>query len=191
MVNIGFSENGLPHSKLASRNAPQWYPTHSVHIMWGAEAVSRMVSCLEYPPNGTLQKKNNSYKNPFATEISLYRTSEGGMARMARSADTIGIGYGGETGRVRGTKGSFYDKYEGIEKNLPDLTRPALPPGLAPGGHGGAHGHLTNEFVTAILDDRKPRIDIAMALNLTVGGIVAHQSALRNGEWLKIPQFKF
>ncbi len=28
-----------------------------------------------------------------------------------------------------------------------------------------------------------------MALNLTVAGIVAHQSALKGGELLKIPQF--
>ena len=46
-----------------------------------------------------------------------------------------------------------------------------------------------NEFVTAILEDRKPLVDIAMALNLTVPGIVAHQSALKNGERMKVPQF--
>jgi hypothetical protein len=48
-----------------------------------------------------------------------------------------------------------------------------------------------DEFVTAILQDRKPLIDIAMALNLTVPGVVAHSSALKNGEWMKIPQYKF
>jgi hypothetical protein len=41
----------------------------------------------------------------------------------------------------------------------------------------------------AILQDRKPLVDIAMALNMTVGGIVAHQSAMQEGAWLKIPQF--
>ena len=46
-----------------------------------------------------------------------------------------------------------------------------------------------DEFVTAILEDRKPLVDIVMALNLTVSGIVAHQSALKNGELMKIPQF--
>jgi hypothetical protein len=29
-----------------------------------------------------------------------------------------------------------------------------------------------------------------MALNLTVAGIVAHKSALKNGELMKIPQYK-
>ena len=79
--------------------------------------------------------------------------------------------------------------YAGEEKKLPDLDCPPLPPGVAPGGHGGSHGHLMNEFVTAILEDRKPLVDIALALNMTVAGIVAHQSALKGGELLKIPQF--
>ena len=47
-----------------------------------------------------------------------------------------------------------------------------------------------NEFVSAILQDRKPLVDVAMALNLTVAGIVAHKSAMKDGELLKIPQFK-
>ena len=92
-------------------------------------------------------------------------------------------------GRVRGQKGSFYGKYEGIEKSLPNLKRPSLPPGVAPGGHGGSHGYLMNEFVTSILKDHSPLIDIKQALNMTVAGIVAHQSAIKDGELLKIPQF--
>jgi hypothetical protein len=47
-----------------------------------------------------------------------------------------------------------------------------------------------NEFVAAILQNRTPLVDVAMALNLTIPGIVAHQSALKNGELLKIPQYK-
>jgi hypothetical protein len=48
-----------------------------------------------------------------------------------------------------------------------------------------------NEFVSAILEDRDPLVDIAQALSMTVGGIVAHQSALKNGELLKIPQYSW
>ena len=46
-----------------------------------------------------------------------------------------------------------------------------------------------SEFVDAILRDRKPRVDVAQALNMTVAGIVAHQSALKGGELMKIPQY--
>ena len=59
-----------------------------------------------------------------------------------------------------------------------------------PGGHGGSHGCLMNEFVMAILEDRQPLVDIAQSLNMTVAGIVSHQSALKDGELMKIPQFK-
>lgn len=47
-----------------------------------------------------------------------------------------------------------------------------------------------DEFVTAILQDRKPLVDVAQALNMTVAGIVAHQSALNDGALMKIPQYK-
>jgi hypothetical protein len=134
-------------------------------------------------------REPNNYNNLFSTEVGLFRTSEGGMARMTKSMDTAG--HGAENGRVRGTKGSYYDKYQGLEEILPDTERPPLPPGVEAGGHGGSHGRLMDEFVTAILTDRKPLVDVAMALNMTVGGIVAHQSALKNGEWIKIPQFTF
>jgi hypothetical protein len=149
------------------------------------------VACMAMPSILThLQPQNNRYQNPFGTEIALLRTSEGGMARMAVSWDAQGPG--AEAGRVRGQCGAMWDAaYTGLEKNLPELDRPPLPPTVAPGGHGGSHGHLTEEFVRAILADRKPLVDIALALSLTVAGIVAHQSALKGGESLKIPQFTY
>jgi predicted dehydrogenase len=169
---------------------PQWYPTHSnAYYICVTGGRFTEVSC-----QGTrsiihhLRPENNIYKNHFGTEIALFRTVEGGTSRMGVSWDTPG--YGGEMGRVRGEKGCYYGKYEGSEKSLPALLRPPLPPGVAPGSHGGSHGYLMNEFVTAVLEDRKPLVDIATALNLTVSGIVAHHSALKDGENLKIPQYE-
>ena len=169
---------------------PQIYPTHSnayyICVTGGSFTEVSCQGSTSVVPH--LIAKNNVYKNNFGTEIALFRTSEGGTSRMAVSWDTPGTG--GEMGRVRGEKGSFYGQYEGLEKSLPNPHRPPLPPGVAPGSHGGSHGYLMNEFVTAILQDRKPLVDIAMALNLTVSGIVAHHSALKDGETLKIPQYK-
>ena len=59
-----------------------------------------------------------------------------------------------------------------------------------PGGHGGSHGHLGHEFVMSILENRQPLVDVAWALNVTVPGVVAHQSALKDGELLKIPRYE-
>jgi hypothetical protein len=135
-----------------------------------------------------LQAKNNRFGNPFGTEIALLRTSEGGMARTAVSWEIPGTG--DETGRIWTEKGIFDGFFKGMDgKETPLIKRPPLPPGVEPGGHNGSHGYLTNEFVEAILLDRKPLVDVAQALNLTVPGIVAHQSAMRNGELLKIPQY--
>ncbi len=168
---------------------PQWYPTHSNAYYTGVTGGSfTEVTCLGMPSVlYFLQPDQNRYQNPFGTEIALFRTSEGGMSRMAVSWDTPGAS--GEMGRIRGQKGTYYGKYDGLEANLPTTRRPPLPPGVEAGGHGGSHGHLMNEFVLSILADRKPLVDIAQALNMTVAGIVAHQSALKGGETLKIPQY--
>jgi predicted dehydrogenase len=170
---------------------PQWYPTHSNAYYIGVTGGSfTEVSCLGIPSIiSHLLPANNRYKNPLGTEIALFHTSEGGTARMAVSWDTPGDA--GERGRIRGQLGSFYGKFEGIDKSLPNLIRPPLPPGVPQGGHGGSHGYLMNEFINAILQDRKPLVNIAWALNLTAAGIVAHQSALNDGELIKIPQFSF
>ncbi len=169
---------------------PQWYPTHATAYYVGVTGGSfTEVSCMGIRSTfDYLQPANNRFKNPFGTEVALLRTSDGGTARMAVSWDTPGAG--GETGRIRGQKGSYYGKYEGLEKNLPDIKRPPLPPGVDKGSHGGSHGYLMNEFVTAILENRKPLVDITRALNMTVAGIVAHESAMKGGELKKIPQFK-
>lgn len=170
---------------------PQFYPTHSNAYYTGVTGGSfTEVSCMGIPSKiEHLKPANNVYKNPFGTEIALFRTSEGGMSRMGVSWDSPGNG--GEMGRIRGQTGSFYNnKYDGLAKNIGEFKRPPLPPSVQPGGHGGSHGYLMNEFVLSILQDRTPLVDIAQSLNMTVAGIVAHQSAMKGGELLKIPQFK-
>ncbi|HZM04760.1 MAG TPA: hypothetical protein VFC44_17285, partial [Candidatus Saccharimonadales bacterium] len=147
------------------------------------------VSCLGMPSEiEHLRPENNRFKNGFGTEVALFRTGEGGMSRMSVSWDTPG--HLGEMGRVRGQKGAYYGNFAGIQKVTVETKRPPLPPGVEPGGHGGSHGYLMSEFVASILQNRQPIVNIATALNLTVPGIIAHQSALKDGERLKIPQYK-
>lgn len=170
---------------------PQWYPTHSNAYYMGVTGGSfTEVSCMGMPSSvDHLKAENNGYGNPFGTEVALYRTSEGGMARMAVSWDTPG--QGGERGRIRTQKGTFYETFQSDDKDLvlPPMIRPPLPPGVDAGGHGGSHGYLMSEFVEAILLNRTPLVDVAQSLNMTVSGIVAHRSALRDGELMKIPQY--
>ena len=159
---------------------PQWYPTHSNAYYIGVTGERfTEVSCMgNQSAVPHLQAGNNDYQNPFGSEIALFRTSEGGMSRMAVCWDMPSAH--GEKGRVYGEKN---------DETKIDTNRPPLPPSVDGGGHGGSHGHLMSEFVDAILRDRKPWIDVALALNMTVPGIIAHQSALRDGELMKIPQY--
>jgi predicted dehydrogenase len=172
---------------------PQWYPTHSnAYYVGVTDGSFTEVSCMGIPSRlEALKPQNNVYKNPFGTEIALFRTSEGAMSRMGVSWDTPGNE--GEFGRIRGELGSYYSEYvtaEGKKPMIEGLRRPPLPPHVDPGGHRGSHGYLSSEFIESILLNRKPLVSVDVALNMTVSGVVAHQSALKDGELLKIPQYK-
>jgi len=56
------------------------------------------------------------------------------------------------------------------------------------GGHHGSHPHLVHEFVSSIVEGRRPAIDIDLASNVTSACVLAHESALRNGEFIDIPK---
>lgn len=170
---------------------PQWYPTHSnAYYSCVTGGFFTTVSCIGTPCSiGEFQPENNAYKNPFGTEAALLSTSDGGSARIIVSWDTPG--YAGEMGRVRGERGSMTGiHFDGLDHISPEtLKKPPLPPGVDAGGHGGSHGYLCNEFVESILLNRKPLVDIALALNMTAAGILAHESALKFGKQLKVPHW--
>jgi hypothetical protein len=46
---------------------------------------------------------------------------------------------------------------------------------------------LSAEFVTALVEDREPVIDVYHGLAITVPGLAGHQSALKGGERLRVP----
>jgi predicted dehydrogenase len=161
--------------------APMWYPTHATAYYISVAGGGRLteVSCLGTPSlYPEFKDGNNAHKNPFGTEVALFKTNEGGMARMAISWDMKNAH--GEKGRVYGQK-PHDDAINGA--------RPALPPGVEGGGHGGSHGPLTNDFIESILLDRKPIVDVSEALNMTLSGIIAHKSARKDGAWMKVPQY--
>jgi len=170
---------------------PMWYPTHATAYYVGVTGERlTSVSCIGSPGHLPYHEPGaNPYHNPFATETALFETSEGGSSRMSVSWSMKSI-YG-ESGRVFGRRGCMTGtQYVGLAKELPDLERPKLPPGVPAGGHGGSHGLLMQEFIYAILDDRRPLIDVYEALAMTVPGIVAHRSALRDGERLPVPVYR-
>ena len=58
-------------------------------------------------------------------------------------------------------------------------------------GHGGSHPHLVHEFVNALIQNKAPYPNAKQSANITCVGILAHESALKGGEIIKLPEFTF
>lgn len=56
-------------------------------------------------------------------------------------------------------------------------------------GHGGSHPHLVHEFLSALAENRAPWPDARRSANWTCVGILAHESAMENGAWKRLPDF--
>ena len=179
------------------KGTPMWYPTHATGYYVGVTHKSFLdVSCQGTAAFDADKRIPNAIGNVFTSEVGLFRTEEGGLSRM------IICGSQGEyleAGRIRGEYGGFNRTFKGdrigsrryhdaIKGGL-QIKKHALPPGVAPGGHGGSHGYLSDDFIDAILRKRKPRVDVIDALNMTVPGYYAHLSAMKDGETMEIPQY--
>ena len=176
---------------------PQYYCTHSNGFYTCTTHGSfTEVTCVGIKSDlPDFKDAANVYGNPYGSEVALFKTSDGGAARMAV---VWGVpGYGCEMGRVHGSKGSYAAKtgaywYSGRENELfakLDILKPRLPPGVPAGQHGGSHAYLTDDFLRGILiPGHKMCVDLKTALDTTVAGIYAHMSAMKDGETLKIPQ---
>jgi predicted dehydrogenase len=57
------------------------------------------------------------------------------------------------------------------------------------GGHGGSHAFLVHEFVSAVSEDRQPAVNAWEAARYMAAGVMAHKSALRDGELLDVPDW--
>lgn len=179
------------------KGCPMWYPTHATAYYVGVTHQSLLeVSCQGTPHFDESKRIPNAIGNLFRSEVGLFRTAEGGLSRMIICSSQ---GEYLEAGRIRGEYAGFNKTFvgdatgkkrydEAIDSGL-QIQKYALPPGVQPGGHGGSHGYLGDDFIDAILRGRKPAVDVIDALNMTVPGYYAHLSAMKDGETMKIPQY--
>ncbi|EDY22424.1 oxidoreductase domain protein [Chthoniobacter flavus Ellin428] len=199
--------------------APMQYPTHCTsHLVSVSGERLTEVTCHGWG-DGNPILKDNVYQNPFWNETAFFKTSRGNSMRVAvwwRGAqpggerarfygDKMSFYYRGAQPGADAVKvhshaepvlekdaGGFsrfaqsVEHFEEVKWWQTDL----LPAPLRhASGHEGSHCFITHEFITAVLQQRKPAVDIYEAVAYTAPGIVAHQSALKGGELLKVPQF--
>ncbi|MFX0556677.1 Gfo/Idh/MocA family oxidoreductase [Maribacter sp. CXY002] len=56
-------------------------------------------------------------------------------------------------------------------------------------GHGGSHPHLVHVFIDALAKGKSPYPNAKQSANITCVGILAHESAEKGGEIIKLPSF--
>ncbi|NLX98298.1 MAG: Gfo/Idh/MocA family oxidoreductase [Rhodopirellula sp.] len=196
--------------------APMHYPTHcTAHLVSVTGERLVEVKCHGWGDDDPICK-DNVYKNPFWNEMAMFSTDRDNAFRVRVA--WRGAMRGGETARWYGNRMSFHmhdpnglgpiivrsgkqtEKDDaGFVRDLPGFEQYQQPnwwatdmlpePLRQNSGHEGSHTFLVHEFVSTLAEDRQPAIDVYEALAYTVPGIVAHESALRGGETLKIPQY--
>jgi predicted dehydrogenase len=198
--------------------APMQYPTHCTsHLISVTGERLTEVTCHGWGDDDPIVK-DNVYGNPFWNETALFKTNRGNAMRVAvwwRGAqkggerarffgDRMSFYFNGPNGaeaclvRAQAKAGTEQDtggfvRASQVVEPYPEVKwwkTDRLPEPLRHNsGHEGSHCFITHEFVDAVLRQRRPAVDIYEAVAYTAPGIVAHQSALKGGESLKIPQF--
>ena len=57
------------------------------------------------------------------------------------------------------------------------------------GGHGGSHPHLAHQFVEMLISGNDSYPNAVQSANITCTGILAHESAQKGGEIIRLPEF--
>ena len=195
---------------------PMLYPTHvTAHIV--AVTGERLISasCLGWGDDSPILK-GNMYHNPFWNERAFFKTDKGnsflgelfwkGALVAVERGEWLGDKMSFYTDDHESGLGDFkvvYDEKQTstdsagfivakpkIEKYQQEMwwKTDMLPESMRhDSAHGGSHTFITHEFISSIIENRKPEIDIHESLAYTVPGIIAHDSALKNGELMNIP----
>jgi predicted dehydrogenase len=183
------------------QSGPMHYPTHSVS---GPISVMK-AHATRVCGMGFRHRAGDEFfaDDAFSNETALYQMSNGATMRICEHRE---IGRpDAETFRVFGTHAGYRDgSWSDNARDYPmseEEMRDPLPPevleafGLSDGasarygGHGGSHPYLVHEFVSAVAENRLPAINAWEAVRYMAAGVMAHQSALRDGELLAVPDW--
>ena len=135
-------------------------------------------------------------------EVALFQTEKGAIVKILRSQvasrphmvwySLYGTKGHLENQRDRG-EGLYYSTEMGDYGNAHAMPCPIVDPDAPEearkGGHGTSEYYMIRDFLGALEEGRRPPIDVVRAMDFTVPGIVAHESAMKGGEWMDVPLF--
>jgi len=183
------------------------YPTHSISgPMCVMKAHAEKVCAWGWQP----QDDGDSSRTHYSNETAIFVMSNGSKMRICEYRH---VGQPcREMFNILGTDGCFYgaegnwgeNKWFGLRSKtvlsvdemrdpLPDEVRESFQAGDETsdfyGGHGGSHAYLAHEFVDAVANNRQPAINAWEAVRYMAAGVMAHKSALKDGEMLEVPDW--
>jgi predicted dehydrogenase len=193
---------------------PMLYPTHCTGIIIPVtgERLTE-VTAHGWGNDHEMLKENFYDNNPFIHTVALFKTSKGHCSRIsigwniAAQGTERGLFYGDKMSyimaRPEGSPNTVVEqKYDpkgpfgvfGGEAFGRPFEQPShmerLPEELrVKSGHGGSHTFITHEFISAILEDRHPEVNVWEAVAYTMPGVIAHKSALAGGACMKIRDY--
>ena len=185
------------------RSGPMHYPTHSTCGPISVMNARPLKVCAWGYTNRTGDAYFTDEGDAFSNETALFQMSNGSTMRIGEFRE---IGHSGrEIFRIYGTQGSFENSQwcdkEGSTPLSADEMRQPLPAKVEEafrsvsksskvyGGHGGSHPFLVHEFVETVANERQPAIPVWSAVRYMAAGVMAHKSAMRDGEILSIPDW--
>jgi len=192
---------------------PMLYPTHSTGPIVSVTG-ERLVEVVAHGwgDDHEMLKENYYDNNPFFNTVALFKTSQGHSSRISIAWHIAAPGteraafYGDRhsyiMARPEGSPatlvtqladppnspyGTYAGQVEAEEFQNPTYHDRLPEPLRVSTNHGGSHTFITHEFISSIVDDRLPEVNVWEAIAYTLPGIIAHKSALDGGKSLKIP----
>lgn len=174
--------------------APIWYCAHSVgpllHLMEDriVKAMGILSDFYSYP-------QYRDYIGFVDAELGIFQTEKGALIKVLVSnvsprGHIIYYGLYGTRGYLesprRGEEGSFYAIGEtSVPQPFPcHTTDPECP-------HRIPEYYMIEDFLQAVERRSRPPIDVIRAMDFTLPGLIAHESALAGGKWLDVPLFQW
>jgi len=187
--------------------APIWYCGHSVGpLLFMME--DRVVKATGVTPGKNTHPDEEGISF-LDMETGLFLTEKGCVIKILASQTVKRYRQGGSYLTwycLYGTKGfveSGRDKtWEGLEwiedvdtkkagaRYVPTpFSDPNAPAEATAGGHGTGEYYMVRHFIESLNRGTQPSFNAVQAAEVTVPGLVAHESAMQGGVWLDVPQF--
>ena len=142
-------------------------------------------------------------------EVALFKTARGSVIKVLRSQVAQrepGFHYYsfyGSKGTLETGREGWADQHDAHGKIfvtgkhpetmnfVAPISDPLAPPEALRGGHGTCEYYMVRDFIDAVISNKQPVQDAVWGAKVTAPGIIAHESAKSNGQWLDVPVFEW